>query len=57
MVAVSADKTSLICKCTKVGLQSKRADNLAVNRSTEETISASGRLGSYLYPPCSAGVC
>ena len=72
VVAVSANKTRSICKCTfhmlvpaystiYVGvtlcLQFKSADNLAVNHSTEETISASGRLASYLYPPCSAGVC
>ena len=35
-------------------LQSKSTDNLAVNRSTEETICARGRLASYLYPSCSA---
>ena len=37
-------------------LQSKSADNLAVNHSTEETMSASGRLASYLYLPRFAGV-
>ena len=37
-------------------LQSKSADNLAVERSTEETMSASGRLASYLDPPRFAGV-
>ena len=37
-------------------LQSKSSDNLAVNHSTEEIICASGRLPSYLYPSCSAGM-
>ena len=69
MVAESADNTSLIHKFNLVGsslfytiyagvtvsLQSKRADNLAVNQSTEETTCASGRLLCYLYLPCSAG--
>ena len=30
-------------------------NQVSVNRSTEETICASGRLASYLYPSCSAG--
>ena len=66
MVDKSTDKTNV--KCTMGLIQHynllmlgvtllavKRSDNLAVNCSTEETICASGRLASCLYPSCSTG--